>query len=41
MNNYYDEKYFIWQQNFGKFGGKANLFKFVKFIVGYSVSGIN
>lgn len=29
---YYDEKYFEWQKTVGEFGGKANLFKFEKYI---------
>ena len=29
---YYDEKYFEWQRQVGEFGGKANLFKFEKYI---------
>ncbi|WP_406685331.1 class I SAM-dependent methyltransferase [Seonamhaeicola sp. MEBiC1930] len=30
--NYYDEYYFNWQKNIGAFGGKANVFKFKKYI---------
>lgn len=29
---YYGEKYFEWQKTIGEFGGKANLFKFEKYI---------
>lgn len=29
---HYNSKYFAWQKSMGKFGGKANLFKFEKFI---------
>lgn len=32
MNNIYDEEYFKWQRSIGEFGGKANLFKFQKYI---------
>ena len=30
--NYYNEEYFNWQKNIGAFGGRANLFKFKKYI---------
>lgn len=30
--NHYDEKYFQWQKEIGKFGGIANKFKFVNFV---------
>lgn len=29
---YYGEKYFEWQKAVGEFGGRANLFKFEKYI---------
>lgn len=29
---HYDENYFMWQRTVGEFGGKANLFKFEKYI---------
>ena len=32
MKSYYNEDYFKWQSEIGKFGGKANLFKFVDYI---------
>lgn len=31
-NNYYDEKYFLYQKRFGDFGGQANAFKFERFV---------
>lgn len=30
--NHYNEKYFLWQKTVGEFGGKANLFKFERYI---------
>jgi len=30
--NYYDERYFLWQSSIGEFGGWANLTKFVDYI---------
>ncbi len=30
--DFYDEKYYEWQKKIGEFGGKANLFKFSKYI---------
>jgi len=32
MNGHYDAKYFDWQKKSGEFGGKAELFKFQKYI---------
>lgn len=32
MNNYYGKDYFDWQKEIGEFGGRANLFKFQKYI---------
>lgn len=31
-SNYYNRKYYNWQKSVGEFGGKANLFKFEKYI---------
>ncbi len=31
-DQHYDKKYFKWQKKIGEFGGKANLFKFEKYI---------
>lgn len=32
MSSYYKKEYFDWQKNIGKFGGRANLFKFKEYI---------